>query len=142
MSEWEPKIVAFLCNWSSYAGADFAGLKRLKYPANIRVVKVPCAGRINPKFILSALRHGADGVWISGCHPGECYFVEGNYYAWRKFALLKSFLEHTGIEPGRIHFSWILATEANKFAQMAQEVVDGVKALGPARHFIKKQAEV
>jgi len=142
MSQWKPKIVAFLCNWSSYPGADFAGTNRLSYPPNIRIVKVPCAGRINPKFILSALRHGVDGVWISVCHPGDCHYVEGNLYAGRKFVLLKSFLEYTGIEPGRIHFSCISATEARKFADMAKEVISSVEALGPARHMIKQEAEV
>jgi coenzyme F420-reducing hydrogenase delta subunit len=96
MSEWEPKIVAFLCNWCSYGGADLAGVSRLQYPANIRVIRVPCSGRINPKFILAALRHGADGVWISGCHPGDCHYIEGNFYARRKFTLMKNLLEHTG----------------------------------------------
>ena len=98
MSDWEPKIVAFLCNWCSYGGADLAGVSRLQYPANIRVIRVPCSGRINPKFILATLRHGADGVWISGCHPGDCHYIEGNYYARRKFTLLKNLLEHTIIQ--------------------------------------------
>jgi F420-non-reducing hydrogenase iron-sulfur subunit len=142
MSQWEPKIVAFLCSWSSYPGADYAGLTRLAYPPNIRIIKVPCAGRINPKFILSALRRGADGVWISACHPGDCHYVEGNLYARRKFALMKSLLEHTGIEPGRVHFSWISATEGHKFADVAKEVVSSARALGPAKHMIKKEAEV
>ena len=142
MSQWEPKIVAFLCSWSSYPGADYAGLKRLAYPSNIRIIKVPCAGRINPKFILSALRRGADGVWISACHPGDCHYREGNLYARRKFALMKGLLEHTGIEPGRVHFSWISATEGHKFASVASEVVSSVNALGPAKHMIKKEAEV
>lgn len=139
MKTWEPKIIAFLCNWCSYGAADLAGVSRLQYPANIRVIRVPCSGRINPKFILAALRHGADGVWVSGCHPGDCHYIEGNYYARRKFALLKNFLEHTGIEPGRLHFSWISSAEASKFAKTAQVVVEAVRAVGPARHFIKTQ---
>ena len=142
MTNWEPKIVAFLCNWCSYGGADLAGVSRLQYPANIRVIRDPCTGRINPKFVLAAFRHGADGIWVSGCHPGDCHYIEGNLYARRKFTLLNNFLEHTGLEPGRLHFSWISSAEATKFAEVAREVVAAVKAVGPARHFIKKQAEV
>lgn len=142
MAEWEPKIVAFLCNWCSYGAADLAGVSRMQYPPNFRIIRVPCSGRINPKFILAALRHGADGVWISGCHPGDCHYIEGNLYARRKFALLNGFLEHMGIEPGRVHFSWISSAEATKFADVARNVISAVKAAGPACHFIKKQAEV
>ncbi|HOI95419.1 MAG TPA: hydrogenase iron-sulfur subunit [Syntrophobacter fumaroxidans] len=142
MSDWEPKIVAFLCNWCSYGAADLAGVSRMQYPPDFRIIRVPCSGRINPKFILSALRNGADGVWVSGCHPGDCHYIEGNFYARRKFALLKQLLEHTGIEPARLHFSWISSAEATKFADVARKVVADVRALGPARHFIKKQAEV
>jgi coenzyme F420-reducing hydrogenase delta subunit len=142
MEEWEPKIVALLCNWCSYGGADLAGVSRLQYPPHIRIIRVPCTGRINPKFILAALRHGADGVWVSGCHPGDCHYIKGNFYARRKFALLKNLLEHTGIESGRVQFSWISSAEATKFAETAREVGEAVKAVGPARNFIKKQAEV
>jgi coenzyme F420-reducing hydrogenase delta subunit len=142
MSDWEPKIVAFLCNWCSYGAADLAGVSRMQYPPNFRIIRVPCSGRISPKFILSALRRGADGVWVSGCHPGDCHYIEGNFYARRKFALLKNLLEHTGIESDRLHFSWISSAEATKFADVARQVISAVKALGPARHFIKKQAEV
>ena len=142
MSDWEPKIVAFLCNWCSYGAADLAGVSRMQYPPNFRVVRVPCTGRVNPKFVLAAIRNGADGVWVSGCHPGDCHYIEGNLYARRRFALLNSFLEYNGIEPGRIHFSWISSAEATKFADVARSVISSVKALGPATHFIKKQAEV
>lgn len=135
--EWEPKIIAFFCNWCTYGAADLAGVSRLQYPPNIRVIRVPCSGRISPKFILNALRNGADGIWVSGCHPGDCHYIEGNFYARRKFALLKNLLEYTGIEPGRIQFSWISSAESTKFAATAQEVVDKVTALGPARRMIK-----
>ncbi|WP_244082295.1 hydrogenase iron-sulfur subunit [Desulforhabdus sp. TSK] len=138
----EPKILAFLCNWCSYGAADLAGVSRMQYPPNIRIIRVPCSGRINPKFILSALRHGVDGVWVSGCHPGDCHYIEGNFYARRKFTLLRGLLEHMGIEPGRVHFSWVSSAESTKFADVARQVVSTVKALGPARHFIKKEAEV
>ena len=133
MADWEPKIVAFFCNWCTYGAADLAGVSRLQYPPNIRVIRVPCSGRISPKFILAAFRNGADGVWISGCHPGDCHYIEGNLYARRKFALLKSLLEYTGLEPGRLHFSWISSAEATKFIDVVHEVVETVTALGPAR---------
>ncbi len=142
MTDWEPKIIAFLCNWCSYGAADLAGVSRLKQPPNIRVIRVPCSGRMNPKFILQALRKGADGVWVSGCHPGDCHYIEGNYYARRKFALLKNLLEFVGIEPERLHFSWISSAEATKFAKVAKEVVETVKKAGPSRHMVKKEAEV
>lgn len=142
MADWEPKILAFLCNWCSYGAADLAGVSRLKQPPNIRIIRVPCSGRMNPKFILQALRKGADGVWVSGCHPGDCHYIEGNYYARRKFALLKNLLEFVGVEPERLHFSWISSAEATKFATVAKEVVETVKKAGPARHLVKKEAEV
>lgn len=142
MSDWEPKIVAILCNWCSYGAADLAGVSRMQYPPNFRIIRVPCSGRVNPKFVLAALRHGADGVWISGCHPGDCHYIEGNLYARRKFGLLNSFLEYNGIEPGRVHFSWISSAEATKFADVARGVISSVKALGPAKHMIKREAEV
>ena len=142
MNNWEPKIMTFLCNWCSYGGADLAGVSRLQYPVNIRVIRIPCTGRMSPKFILAALRHGADGVWVSGCHPGDCHYISGNYYARRRFALVKNLLEHTGIEPGRVHFSWISSAEGTKFVEVAKEVTEAVRAVGPASHFIKREAEV
>ena len=135
--EWEPKIVAFLCNWCSYAGADLAGVSRLQYPPNIRVIRVPCSGRVNPLFILRALRQGADGVLVSGCHPGDCHYLSGNYYARRKFALLKSLLEYVGIEPCRVQFSWVSASEGSKFSEVVREVTEEIKALGPSKKLVK-----
>lgn len=142
MLEWQPKIIAFLCNWCSYGAADLAGVSRLKQPPFIRIIRVPCSGRMNPKFILQALRKGADGVWVSGCHPGDCHYIAGNYYARRKFALLKNLIEYVGIEPERIHFSWISSAEATKFASVAENVVEAVKKIGPARRLVKREAEV
>jgi len=142
MDEWQPKITTFLCNWCSYGAADLAGVSRFQYPPYFRIIRVPCSARVSPKFILAALRHGSDGVWVSGCHPGDCHYLEGNYYARRKFAMLKGLLEHIGIEPGRLNFSWISSAEATKFAETAKIVADEIKALGPAKHFIKKRAEV
>lgn len=140
--EWQPKIIAFLCNWCTYGAADLAGVSRLQYPPHIRVIRVPCSGRISPKFILAALRSGADGVWVSGCHPGDCHYIEGNYYARRKFALLNNLLEYMGLEPGRIHFSWISSAESTKFVKVVDEITAKVKALGPNEHFVKKEAKV
>ncbi|MBW2645118.1 MAG: hydrogenase iron-sulfur subunit [Deltaproteobacteria bacterium] len=137
MSDWEPKIVAFLCNWCSYGAADLAGISRFQYPPNIRVIRIPCTGRMSPKFILAALRNGADGVWVSGCHPGDCHYLAGNYYARRKFSLFKNLIEYMGIEPGRLHFSWISSAEGTKFAAIANEVIKTVRDLGPAKHLIK-----
>lgn len=133
----EPKIIAFFCNWCTYGAADLAGVSRLQYPPNFRVIRVPCSGRISPKFILSAFRSGVDGVWISGCHPGDCHYIEGNYYARRKFAMLKNLLEYSGLEPGRLHFSWISSAESTKFVTVARQVVEDVAALGPNDKWVK-----
>jgi len=132
-SEWRPKIVAFLCNWCSYAGADLAGVSRMQYPPDIRIIRVPCSGRINPLYILSALHRGADGVLVSGCHPGDCHYISGNLVARRKFAMLKEFLQHVGIEPERVHFSWVSASEGARFAGLVQKVVEDVRRVGPSK---------
>ncbi len=129
---WEPKILAFLCNWCSYAGADLAGTSRIQYPPNVRVIRVPCSGRVNPIFIVEALRQGADGVLVSGCHPGDCHYLAGNYYARRRFALLQRYLEYLGIEPGRVQFSWVSASEGARFAEVVTQVTESVRALGPS----------
>jgi len=136
-TQWEPRIVAFLCNWCSYAGADLAGTSRLQYPPNTRTIRVPCAGRVNPLFIIRALMHGADGVLVSGCHPGDCHYLEGNYLARRRFALLKSLLEYLGIEEGRVQFAWVAASEGGKFAQVVTEVTESVRKLGPAQRLVR-----
>lgn len=138
MQEFEPKIITFLCNWCTYGAADLAGVSRFQYPANMRIIRLPCSGRVSPKMILSAFRNGADGVWISGCHPGDCHYITGNYYARRKFTLLKEMLEYTGLEPGRIQFSWISSAEGVKFAEVARTVIAEVKALGPAQGMAKE----
>lgn len=137
MTEFEPKIITFLCNWCSYGAADLAGVSRFQYPPNMRTIRIPCSGRVSAKMILHAIRNGADGVWVSGCHPGDCHYIEGNYYARRKFTLLKELLEYTGLEPGRIQFSWISSAEGVKFAKIAQQVIDEIKKLGPATQLIK-----
>jgi F420-non-reducing hydrogenase iron-sulfur subunit len=134
----EPKILTFLCSWCSYAGADLAGVSRLQYPPNIRIIKVPCSGRINPVFIIKALQEGWDGVFISGCHPGDCHYLTGNYYARRRFAVLKRLLDYIGIESDRVHFSWISAGEGETFAETVKNVTEKVKKLGPAKKLVKK----
>jgi coenzyme F420-reducing hydrogenase delta subunit len=139
MSEFEPKIVAFFCNWCTYGAADLAGVSRLEYPPNFRVVRLPCTGRLNPKYILEAFKRGADGVWVSGCHPGDCHYIAGNYHARRKFMLLHHMIEAVGVEPGRLHFSWISSAEATKFQEVAKEVVEKVRACGPNVNFRKAE---
>lgn len=142
MSEFEPKIVTFLCNWCSYGAADLAGVSRFQYPPSMRIIRVPCSGRVSPKMILAAFRKGADGVWVSGCHPGDCHYISGNYYARRKFLIMKEMLDYVGIEEGRLHFSWISSAEGVKFADVANKVINQVTELGPAKYFIKKLPEV
>lgn len=142
MTAWQAQIVAFFCNWCTYGAADLAGVSRMQYPPNIRVIRLPCSGRVSPKFILAALREGADGVWVSGCHPGDCHYIEGNYYARRKFALFQELMEFMGLEPDRLHFSWISSAESTKFVQVATEVVARVQALGPAGRWVKPDLKV
>jgi len=137
--EYEPTIVAFLCNWCSYAGADLAGVSRIQYSTNIRIIRVPCSGRVNPFYIIKALQNGVDGVLVSGCHPGDCHYISGNYYARRKFALLKRYLEYLGIEPERVQFSWVSASEGGRFAQVVEKVVNDVRKLGPIKSSIVKK---
>jgi coenzyme F420-reducing hydrogenase delta subunit len=131
----EPRIVAFLCNWCSYAGADLAGTSRVQYPPNIRVIRVMCSGRVNPLFIAKCFAEGADGVLVSGCHPGDCHYMEGNYIARRRFLILTSILEYIGLEPGRFQMSWVSASEGGKFAEVVTKVVEDVRALGPIEKF-------
>ncbi|MHA1791015.1 MAG: hydrogenase iron-sulfur subunit [Promethearchaeota archaeon] len=135
---WEPKIIAFLCNWCSYAGADLAGVSRIQYPPNIRVVRVPCSGRVNPYFIMKSIQEGWDGVLISGCHPGDCHYISGNLVARRRFAVLKELLIFFGIEPERLNFSWVSAAEGARFASVVSEVTEKVKKIGPNKRFEKK----
>ena len=134
---WEPKIAAFLCNWCSYAGADLAGVSRIQYPDNIRIIRVPCSGRIHPAFLLRALQNGADGVLVSGCHPGDCHYISGNLVARRKFALLKELLQYAGIEPERVQFSWVSASEGGRFAAIVEKVVEEIRKLGPNDKLVK-----
>lgn len=127
----EPKIVGFLCNWCSYTGADLAGTSRMKYAPNIRVIRVMCSGRVDPTFIFKAFREGADGVLISGCHPGDCHYQEGNMKTMRRIALLKRMLPEMGIDPQRLRLEWISASEGDKFAKVANEFTETIRKLGP-----------
>lgn len=139
MEGFEPNIVAFLCNWCSYAGADLAGTSRTHYPSNVRIIRVMCSGRVNPLFIMNALQQGADGVLISGCHPGDCHYMQGNYYARRRFTLMRQFLEYVGVEPARVKMSWVSASEGAKWKEVIEEVVEGIKAVGPMDQFKRRQ---
>ena len=136
--KWEPKIIAFLCNWCSYAGADLAGVSRIQYPPNIRIVRVPCSGRVNPYFIIKSLTDGWDGVVISGCHPGDCHYISGNLVARRRFAILKELLDFFGIETGRVNFMWASAAEGERFATLIKKATNIVKKLGPNSKFQKR----
>ena len=130
VKEYKPLIVAFCCNWCSYAGADLAGNNRLNYPAEVKIIRVPCSCRVNPLFILRAFQRGADGVIINGCHPGDCHYSTGNYYARRRLALLFSMLEYLGIEKGRTRVEWVSAAEGQRFAQVMNEFVETIHGLG------------
>lgn len=127
----EPNIVAFLCNWCSYAGADLAGTSRIQYPPNVKIIRVMCSGRVNPMFVVNALQEGADGVLIGGCHPGECHYVQGNYLARRRMAILKKLLVYLGIDEKRVRMTWVSAAEGKKFADVIKEITDDVKKIGP-----------
>jgi coenzyme F420-reducing hydrogenase delta subunit len=127
---WSPKIVAFVCNWCTYTGADLAGTSRLKMEANVRVIRVACSSRVNPLFIIKAFERGADGVIVSGCHTGDCHYSTGNYYARRRFAILRDLLQFMGVDDDRVTFSWVSASEGNKWQEVVNETTDRVRALG------------
>jgi len=131
MDNFEPKIVAFCCNWCSYAGADLAGTSRIQYPSAIRIIRVMCSGRVSPFFILKALSVGADGVLILGCHPGDCHYIEGNYKTMRRIPLLKKILKQLGIEEERVRLEWVSASEGAKFAEVTNSFTQSIRNLGP-----------
>jgi F420-non-reducing hydrogenase iron-sulfur subunit len=132
MNEFEPKIIGFLCNWCSYAGADLAGVSRIQYPPNIIIIRVMCSGRIDPAFVLEAFKDGADGVLVAGCHPpSDCHYISGNFKALRRITLLKKALKEFGIEPERLRLEWISASEGDKFAEVVRDMVEEIKNLGP-----------
>lgn len=135
MNNSEPKIVGFCCNWCSYAGADLAGTSRMQYPSNLRIIRVMCSGRVNPVFVLKALRVGADGVLVLGCHPGDCHYLTGNYRTRRRLSITMKFMEYMGIEPERIQVSWCSASEGSRFAEVVTEVTADLKRISPNRLF-------
>lgn len=131
--DFEPRIVAFLCKWCSSAGSDLAGVSRLQYPANAVPIQVMCSGSVSPMYILSAFKKGADGVLVSGCHPGDCHYMKGNYFARRRLYLVQKLLQFIGLEKDRFRMSWVSAAEGVKYAQVIEEFVRDIKLLGPQR---------
>jgi F420-non-reducing hydrogenase iron-sulfur subunit len=127
----EPRIVAFLCNWCTYTGADLAGTSRIQYPPNVRIIRLMCSGAVDPVYVLKALLDGADGVLIGGCHPGDCHYQEGNYKARRRVAILKETLKQMGLEEERLWLRWISASEGQRFAETVTDMTSAIKALGP-----------
>lgn len=128
---WEPRIVAFICNWCTYTGADLAGTSRLKYPPHVRVIKIPCTGRFDPLFMIKAFEKGADGVLVSGCHPGDCHYTAGNYNARRKFAVFRTLLGWAGVDLDRVWFSWISAAEGVKWVDTITRFTEVIRQKGP-----------
>jgi coenzyme F420-reducing hydrogenase delta subunit len=131
MSEFEPKIIAFCCNWCSYAGADGAGVARLQMPTNFRIIRTMCSARVDPEHVLRSLSKGADGVIILGCHPADCHYIGGNYRARRRIALLRMVLEQYGFDPKRLRLEWVSASEGEKFQNTMRTFVETIKQLGP-----------
>ena len=131
MNGFEPKIIGFCCNWCAYAGADLAGIGRIQYPPNLRMIRVMCSGTIEPEYILEAFHKGADGVFIGGCHPGDCHYQAGNYKTMRKVILAKRLLSQLGISPERLRLEWVSAAEGQRFAQVVTDFIEEIKELGP-----------
>jgi F420-non-reducing hydrogenase iron-sulfur subunit len=132
--QFEPKIMGFLCNWCSYAGADTAGISRFQYPANLRIMRTMCTGRVDPIYVLKALQKGYDGVLVFGCHPGDCHYLEGNIYAAQRIDLVRFLLEISGINQDRLHLRWVSATEGQQFAEYVTELTEVLRDLGPLDH--------
>jgi F420-non-reducing hydrogenase iron-sulfur subunit len=131
MDDFEPRIVAFLCNWCAYTGADLAGTSRIQYPPNVRAIRVMCTGGVDPIYVIKALLEGADGVLIGGCHPGDCHYQSGNLKARRRVAILRGILEQLGLDPDRVWLRWISASEGKRFADTITEMVEELKEKGP-----------
>jgi len=131
MAEFEPRIVAFLCRWCSYTGADLAGTSRRKYPPNVLPIRVMCSGRVDPTFVTNAFRKGADGVLICGCHPGDCHYNDGNYNMMRRFPLMRKLLAQFGVEPERVRLEWVSASEGDRYAEVVAEFTEQIRQLGP-----------
>jgi len=133
--DFEPKIMAFVCKWCTYSGADLAGTSRMDYSPNVRMVRLPCSGRIDPQFLIKAFEQGVDGVIVSGCHPGDCHYNEGNYYARRRNLAFRELLDFHGIDLARLEFSWISAAEAIKWTKVIDAFTDKVRELGPHEEY-------
>lgn len=134
-TEFRPRIIAFLCNWCSYAGADLAGMSRFDYPAEIRIIRVPCSGRVDPMFVMKAFERGADMVLVSGCHPGDCHYTSGNYHARRKLLVFRELLGFMGIDPRRFQMSWVSAAEGAKWSRVVTDITEQARELGPFESF-------
>jgi F420-non-reducing hydrogenase iron-sulfur subunit len=132
MEAFEPRIVGLCCNWCSYTGADLAGVSRMKYPSNIRVVRVMCSGRVAPEFVIKALSLGADGVLVLGCHIGDCHYLRGNHFAKKRIALLKNLLDYLGMDSRRLRLDWVSASEGQKFAETIAQFTEQIRELGPS----------
>ncbi|UCF78783.1 MAG: hydrogenase iron-sulfur subunit [Candidatus Eiseniibacteriota bacterium] len=129
-ANFEPRIVGFLCRWCSYTGADLAGTSRMKYPPNLVPIRVMCSGRVDPTFVIKALKEGADGVLIAGCHPGDCHYTSGNFRTLGRYTLLQIMLEQLGVEKGRVKLEWVSASEGDKWARVVKEITEEVRKLG------------
>jgi len=132
MDEFEPRIVAFLCNWCTYTGADLAGTARIQYPPNVRIIRLMCSGQLDPIYVAKAILEGADGVLIGGCHPGDCHYQSGNYKARRRVAIIHQVLEQLGLDPDRVWLRWISASEGQVFADTVTEMVEALRKKGPS----------
>jgi F420-non-reducing hydrogenase iron-sulfur subunit len=134
---YEPKIIGFLCNWCSYRGADMAGMARLKYPPNAKILRVPCSGRISPELVLRTFREGADGILVLGCHIGDCHYTDGNHRTAKRMSVLKKLLEYTGLEPERLRVDWVSAAEGERFATIVNDFTEQVRALPPFKEVMQ-----
>ncbi|HMK55896.1 MAG TPA: hydrogenase iron-sulfur subunit [Dissulfurispiraceae bacterium] len=132
MSNWEPRIILIACNWCTYQGADLAGSLRYSYPSTVNIVRVPCSGRFEPEFVATALKEGADGVFIGGCHFGDCHYKEGNYKAIKRFGLLRKVLDELGVEKQRVQLEWIAGSEGKRFSEAMNEFDAAIRAIGPS----------
>jgi F420-non-reducing hydrogenase iron-sulfur subunit len=140
MQEFEPKIVAFVCNWCTYAGADLTGTSRIKYAANVKIIRFPCTGRIDFMILMKAFENGADGIIVSGCHPNDCHYSTGNFHARRRWIIFRNLLNFSGIDTERIQFSWVSAAEGFKWADVVNTTVAKIREMGPYRNY--KEIEV
>jgi len=135
MAEFEPKIVAFVCNWCTYAGADLTGTSRIKYAANVKIIRFPCTGRIDFMLLLKAFANGADGIIVSGCHPNDCHYTYGNFHARRRWMVFRKLIDFAGIDIKRISFNWVSAAEGARWAEVVNSTVEMVRKLGPYENY-------